>query len=93
MRALVSATAALWLVCAPAFADEGRTGRGADADRPGIGDRAREMQPDQSSRPALLMVQTLIDELVEEGVLSREGARHVLNRAKALSAAGCLNSR
>ncbi len=89
MRALLYATAASWMVLAPAAADEGRTGRGADADGHALlaGDRAAEMQSKRGSGSALLMVQALVDQLVAEGTLSRDGAARVLDRAKALSAA------
>jgi hypothetical protein len=89
MRVLVCAIAASWLVAAPASADEGRTGRGGDADGRALlfGNQGGDRRLDPGSQTALLMVRALVDQLVEEGALSKEGAARVLERAKAFSAA------
>ena len=89
MRALVCAMAASWLATAPAFADEGRTGRGADADGRllVVGKQAGVRHLDPGSQAALLMVRALVDQLVEEGALSKDGAARVLERANAFPAA------
>jgi hypothetical protein len=89
MRVLVYAMAASWLVLAPALAkEEGRTGRGADADghAAASAERVAQAERDRGSRAAILMVSALVEQLVEEGALSKDGAARVLDRAKALSA-------
>ena len=89
MRVLVYAMAASWLVLAPALAkEEGRTGRGADADghAAASAERVAQAERDRGSRAAILMVSALVEQLVEEGALSKDGAARVLDRATALSA-------
>jgi hypothetical protein len=68
--------------------EEGRTGRGADADghAAASAERVAQVERDRGSRAAILMVSALVEQLVEEGALSKDGAARVLDRAKALSA-------
>jgi hypothetical protein len=87
MRTTIIALAAFSILAAPAQADRGRTGRGADSDGDRNGERHRAMLQDARSEAAILILRALIDQLVEEGVLPRESALKVLDRAKAISAA------
>jgi hypothetical protein len=71
----------------PVLADDGRTGRGADADGGAAAHAEREAQGRRDQGATILMMSALVEQLVTEGALSREGAARVLERAKALSAA------
>lgn len=87
MRTTIIALAAFSILADPAHADRGRTGRGADADGDRIAEPDRATLQDARSEAAILILRALIAQLVEEGVLSRESALEVLDRAKAISAA------
>src|SRR5687767_12325658 len=88
MKAAIIALVASSVLAAPAYADRGRTGRGADAD----GDRVAQfgqdrIQEEETSRAAILILRALIEQLVQDGVLLPDNALKILDRAKAISAA------
>jgi hypothetical protein len=88
MKAAIIAQVVSSVLAAPAYADRGRTDRGADAD----GDRVAQfghnrIQEEETSRAAILILRALIEQLVQDGVLLPENALKILDRAKAISAA------
>ena len=88
MKTVIIAVTACSMLAAPAYADRGRTGRGADAD----GDRITHHQPNriqgkQDAGVAIVVLRALIEQLVQDGVLPPERALTILDRAKAISAA------